>query len=409
MTKTEQSKRTVRELAGRIAETANSKENLWRKRLWRDSNDLEKPERAPVFCELYDTWPEILPKTSLSSTDPLTAEVEYKLRQILYKFELGDDDVVEPWFPLEIISNLGKSRGVLLWGVPVGELHTEDRGWIYTENPIKNVDDLEKISLPTLQFDERSTSERREQVEELLDGTLPVRDDLGSGWRQWAKLHSWASALCGMENLYVLMMDEPDFIHALMKKMMEGMLRLMDQCEAANILTLNNTHRLTSESIPAEDFDGTHVRFKDIWGRGESQELDVISPEMYNEFLFQYQLPILKRFGITNYGCCENLTKKIEYVKTIPNLRQFICSAWTDFEKAVDTFGDRCAIEWRQSPTKVIGVKDLEDARRHLEEGFRMSRGSHIQIMLDSVMTVDGNPNRLKEWVELAKEVSSHY
>jgi len=400
---------TIRGLARQVAEAANSEENLYRRRLWQDSNSLRKPETIPVFCELYDTWPEVLPESVLISGDSLFAGIEYELRKTLYKYALGDDDVVEPWIPLQVVSNLGKDRNVSLWGFSIERRASESRGWIYDRHPVRDKEDVEKIVLPTLIYDEESTTERCNRVEDLVGDILPVKVTLGFANRQWAKLHSWASALCGMENLYIDMMERPDLIHALMQKMMNGMLHLMDECEEKNILTLNNTGRFSCDSIPQADFDESHIRFKDIWGRGESQEFDGVSPGMYHDFLFQYQLPILKRFGIINYGCCENLTDKIEFVKTMPNLRQFICSPWTNLKKVVDTLGDRYAIEWRQTAAGVIGAESIDDLRKDFIEGLRISRGCHVQIMLDSVMTLDGKPDRLKEWVAFAKEMVTHY
>ena len=46
-----------------------------------------------------------------------------------------------------------------------------------------------------------------------------------------------------------------------------------------------------------------------------------MSPAMHDEFLLQYQLPILKQWGLVGYGCCENLTQKIDILRQIPNLR----------------------------------------------------------------------------------------
>ena len=399
------SRAALRDIARKVAEAAGSEENLYRRTLWYDSNSLRKPARIPVFCELYDTWHEVLPETILICKDSLFSGVEYELRKSLYKFDLGDDDVVEPWIPVEVVSNLGKDRNVSLWGFDVRRQKTDSLGWVYDRHPVRDESDLEKMVLPTLRYDERSTRERCSRVEDLLGDILPIRPTLGAANRQWAKLHSWASALCGMENIYVYMMDNPRFVHAIMQKMMNGILRLMDECEEKNVLELNNTGRLSCDSIPQPDFDGTHVRFRDIWGRGESQEFDGVSPGMYRDFLFQYQLPILRRFGIINYGCCENLTEKLEFVKTIPNLRQFICSAWTDLQKVVDALGDKYVIEWRQSAAKVIGAEKIDDLCESFIEGLRIAKGCYIQVMLDSVMTLDGKPDRLREWVSSAKEL----
>jgi hypothetical protein len=207
-----------------------------------------------------------------------------------------------------------------------------------------------------------------------------------------------------MEKIYMSMMDNPQFVHSLMRKMMEGMLHLMDQCEEMNVLEMNNFGRLACDSLPQPDYDGTHVRFADIWGRGESQEFDGVSPGMYHDFLLQYQLPILRRFGIINYGCCENLTEKLKYVETIPNLRQFICSAWTDLRTVAEVLEDRYVIEWRQSAVKVIGAEEIGDLRQSFKEGLRIAKGCHLQVMLDSVMTLDGKYDRLREWVSFAKD-----
>jgi hypothetical protein len=335
----------------------------------------------------------------------LITGIEYQLRKSLYKFDLGDDDVVEPWVDVEVVSNLGKDRNVGLWGFTVGRQKTESLGWIYDRHPLRDETDLEKMTLPTLHYDEESTRKRKARIEDLLGDILPVKLTLGPANRQWAKLHSWASALCGMADIYVFMMDKPGFVHALMRKMMSGILDLMDECEENNILKLNNAGRLSCGSLPRPDYDGIHVGFKDIWGRGESQEFDGVSPAMYHDFLFQYQLPILERFGIINYGCCENLTDKLEFVKTIPNLRQFICSAWTDLASVVDALEDKYVIEWRQSATDVVGAERIDDLRTNFVEGLRIVEGCNVQVMLDSVMTLDGKPDRLQEWVSFAKEI----
>lgn len=396
-------------LAEQVLEASKSGCNRERRQLWLDTNGLRRSERPPVFLELYDTWPEILPESSLVSEDLLAREIEHKLRQILYKLELGDDDVVEPWLDIDAVTNLGRNRGVGLWGVDLGKVESRERAWLYADHPVKGMDELDKLSAPRLHYDRAATEERRHRAEVFLGDILPVRITLGNTYRQWAKLHSWAAAFCGLDNLYAFMIEKPDFMHALMRFMRDGILRLMDEVEAAGILHLNNTGRLSCSDLPTPGLDERNVRFKDTWGRGESQEIDGVSPGMFEEFLFQYQVPILSRFGITNYGCCENLTDKIKIVLRLPNIRQFICSAWTSAEEVAQQVGDRCAIEWRGKATDVINAQSREELRKLLEDGLRLLKGCHVQIMLDSVMTTNGNPGRLKEWVETAKDAGARF
>jgi len=396
-------------LAERVREASQSSENRERRRLWTATNGLRRAGRPPVFLELYDAWPEILPASSLVSSDTLARQVEYGLRQALYKLDLGDDDVVEPWIDVEAVTNLGKNRGVPLWGIDPGTVRSAEGAWLYANHPIRGMDDLGKLSAPRLHYDAAATEERRARVEEIVGGILPARVSLGNTYRQWAKLHAWAAAFCGLQDLYILMIEQPAFVHALMRFMRDGILRLMDEVEGAGILRLNNTGRLSCDGLPPPGLEERNVRFRDLWGRGESQEIDGVSPGMFEEFLFRYQLPILSRFGVTNYGCCENLTDRIGIVLRLPNLRQFICSAWTSVEAVARQVGDRCAIEWRGKATDVIAAADRRDLRKPLEDGLRVLAGCHVQIMLDSVMTTNGNPGRLREWVEVAKEVGAKF
>ena len=54
-----------------------------------------------------------------------------------------------------------------------------------------------------------------------------------------------------------------------------------------------------------------------MWGFCESQETVGVSPKMFEEFVFAYQLPILDRFGLNIYGCCEPLDRRFDIVKRI--------------------------------------------------------------------------------------------
>ena len=73
-----------------------------------------------------------------------------------------------------------------------------------------------------------------------------------------------------------------------------------------------------THELPQPDFAGK-VRPIDMWGFGESQETVGVSPGMFAEFIFPYQLPILERFGLNCYGCCEPLDKRWHLVEQHPS------------------------------------------------------------------------------------------
>jgi hypothetical protein len=396
------SRATIRELAQRAAEIAASADMAYCRRLWRDVNSLRLPERPPVICH-PGCWEELLPRASLVGQDPFEANVEYQLRQMLYKWEIGDDTVIEPWWGVPAAIHL---EGEHEWGLPVGYTHSGVPGgaWRY-EPPIREEADLERIVPPRYRHDAAATDETAARMHDLLGDILPVRVTCSvPGPGAW--LHGWATQLCGVKELLLYMMDRPRWVHRLMATLRDGFLGVMAQIEGMGVLTLNNTGLMACDDLPQPDSNG-HVRLCDLWGRGESQEFQGVGPAQYEEFLLRYQRPILERFGLTFYGCCEDLTNKIALVLSIPNLRRFVCSPWTDLGKLVAAVGDRYCIEWRQKATDVVFAPDMAPIRKHLERGLRTARGTPIQIVLQELETVNGRPERLKEWAAAAKETGA--
>ncbi|MBI2441675.1 MAG: hypothetical protein HYV35_09925 [Lentisphaerae bacterium] len=401
----------VRELARRVAEFANSKENARRRRRWADVNSLRKPDRPPVICHPGSgAWEELLPRTGLVATDPWLADIEYHFRQMLFKLEIGDDTTLDPWMAVYYIARL---QGEHFWGLPIKHIRVEDAkpdsptrdAWAY-EAPLKEEADIARIRAPRYTFDAQATQLAVERMQELLGDIMPARVCCGvPGPGAW--LHGWATELRGVEQLLVDLMDRPAWVHQLMRTLMEGFLGVMDQFEKVGVLSLNNTGWYACDDLPAKGFDAAHVRLKDLWGRGESQEFQPVGPAQFEEFLLQYQKPILARFGLGYYGCCEDLTNKIHLVLSIPNLRKFVSSPWTSLDKLAAAVGDRYCIEWRQKATDVVFASDLSAVRAHLERGLTITRNGRIMVVLQELETVNNNRRRLNEWATLAKDVAA--
>lgn len=76
-----------------------------------------------------------------------------------------------------------------------------------------------------------------------------------------------------------------------------------------------------------------------------AQILYTVSPEMHNEFEFQYASEWYDKFGLGYYGCCEPLDDRMEYVKQIKGIHKISVSAWVkDFEKMAEAMEGNMSI-----------------------------------------------------------------
>jgi len=96
-------------------------------------------------------------------------------------------------------------------------------------------------------------------------------------------------------------------------------------------------------------------------------------------------------------------------VLSIPNLRIFVASAWTDLDRVIDAVGDRYTIMWRQKASDVVMYDDVSSIRAHLDDGCRRLKGCRYQIVLRELQTLHGHPDRLHVWTELAKEAAAKH
>lgn len=218
-------------------------------------------------------------------------------------------------------------------------------------------------------------------------------------------------ALRGMEQMMYDLFDRPDLIHRLMAILRDGTMALLDYLEEEGLLSLNNDGTYIgsgglgwSDELPQPDFDGK-VRLHDMWGFAESQETVGVSPSMFAEFFFPYQLPILERFGLNCYGCCEPLDKRWHIVKQIPNLRRVSVSPWADRATMAEMLGDCYIYSMKTSPTDLsMGTFDEDQIRATLREDLRITRHCRVEVIMKDLITVKNDPQRVIRWVQIAHE-----
>jgi hypothetical protein len=394
---------TLRTLAERVAEIAAGPEQAAIHRRWRDVNALRRPDRAPVWCRPVDAWHELLPEAALLCQDERHRAVERALRQVLVKHEIGDDSPVEPYWSVPARFTQAPED---TWGVAPRRIDPDEPGGAYRyDPPLKTAADFDQLAFPAYTVDGQRTERALQQAGDLFGDLLPARLSCDAPFS--GTLCDTAAALRGHGELLWDMVDQPALVHRLMAHLRDGTIRAQQVREQTGLLTLNNTGPMYCSDPPERDPQPPDVRLSDLWITANSQDFDGVSPQMWEEFLLAYQLPIFAQFRHVSYGCCENLTRKIAGVLKIPNLRVFVCSAWTDLAQVVDAVGDRYTIMWRQKASDVVFADDPASIRRHLDEGLRLARGCYVQVVLRELQTLGGHPRRLHEWTAIAKEVAA--
>ena len=205
------------------------------------------------------------------------------------------------------------------------------------------------------------------------------------------------------------MTDNPEWLHQLVKFLADGLLKTHDEAEAAGDWGLS-AHQ--NQAMPyAQELEDpapnvTGIRRNRLWGFQAAQEFTGVSPAMHEKFLLQYQLPILEKFGLVAYGCCEDLTHKIDILRQIPNLRRIAVSPFANVAKCAEQIGSDYVLSYRPSPTDMVGYDFSPDRIRSiLKKDMEVCKDCHVDITLKDVETVQSDPDRVGNWVVVTREV----
>ncbi len=402
----------LRGLALKVAEAAADERRMGsiRKR-WRDVNALRRPDRAPVWCKPVGLWSEIIPEDSFVCRDPFHREIERFLRQVLGKLDLDDDTPIDRFFPVQAVLDVEPENR---WGLDIAFHKSDTKGgaWSY-DPPLREAGDFERLRRPAFRYNALETRRRIERVGEIFGDILPPRRVC---LPPLVPTFSEASELRGLERMMLDTMDEPELLHRVMAHLRDSNLAALDVLEKAGILSPNHDLPFSpmGPSIYSDPLGaippGGAATAANLWCAANSQEFDQISPAMWEEFCLEYQKPVFARSGLVCYGCCENLTRKLDGVLSIPNLRIVVCSAWTDKDILLSRVpADRYAIMWRQKASDICVPDDDRKIRDDLLAGARRFQGRYYQIVLRELETLMGHTGRLHAWVRYAKEAAERY
>lgn len=400
---------TIRQLAAETAEIAALPIQEEKRRLWRKLNGL-KPERPMVTIDQV-CWNEMNVNDELTLTceDPECRAYEFWLRTQLYQWRhFPVDMVVEPYVRVQkAVNNTGFGVAVKEQ-VAVSDPTSSVVGHAF-QNQFVTDADLDKIQTPVITHDTSETSRRLELAHELFDGTLEV---LEYGYDPYLSVWDLISCWMSVEDALYGIVDRPEYMFELVRRIVNGYLSMLDQLEQQGLLchhqSLIHCSGAYTDELPAPGFDPAKPRTKDIWMFGLAQMLATVSPAMFYEFEIKPNLPIFERFGLVYYGCCDPLDRKMEQVRNIPNLRKVSMSPWVDEELAASEIKGDYVYSRKPNPALLAWpVFNEKEAREHIQTTVDTCarHGCPLELIFKDISTVAYEPQRLWRWAEITMEV----
>lgn len=407
---TNQDKAVLRQLGQEYMEAASLPVHNEKVKLWKALNHNEMQRPMVVIDQL--PWHELNGEGELTCRveDPFWRKLEYGLRQELYKWNhFPVDMVLDPCIVIPKAVT-GNNYGLKIAEDRLAMDAQNDIVSHHYENQIQTEEDIQKIQDMQIVHDEKQSEHWLEEAKDVFDGIAPVRQSGGIEFHLgiWDHL----AMLMGVEDIYLDLIDRPEFVHAYLERKTEATIEGIKQ---ANQLGAHNDNSMIchcsyifTDSLLPQPGSGKGPVSQNSWAFGMAQLFTSVSPATTKEFEIPYISRMAEHFGMMYYGCCDRLDDRLELVKAIPNVRKISCSPWSNRDAFCENIGRDYIVSNKPSPAFIaVESLDLEVVRKDLEHTVRAARSNNanLELILKDISTVRYQPERLTQWAQLAMEI----
>lgn len=396
----------LRGLAQQYAEIAVLPAQSQKRELWLKLNSLSM-ERPMLLIDQIP-WNEMDVDGSLvcQVSEPYWRGVEWSMRTTIYKWQhMPADMVINPYLCLpRPIENSG-------WGIrtkTTSHIILEEGATASSsvfENQIQDMDDLEKITMPKVTLNVQKEAEIIRQAHEVFDGIIEFRmtgESMHLGI--WDSISQWM----GVTNCYIELIDNPEMIHALMEKLTQGIIGMIQQMNQLELFDIHSNTCHCSHTflrdMPKED---DRALSGNAWAFGLAQLFTAVSPQITYEFEVQYMKRIFPYFGAIYYGCCDRLDDRMHVIEKLPKIRKLSCSPWSVRERFADEMPTYCVMSNKPNPALLASGKlDEQQIRDDIRRTITAAKAHNrnLELILKDISTVNHNPACLWRWQEIAME-----
>jgi len=397
----------LQELAKEVLEISNKPIQNERRELWRKQNSFQN--NTPLIYMRAFAFDEFFDRKLLKCEDAFLRSYEYYLNLMKFRDTIGDDFIIEPWLTLNATYIPSVENR---WGVRVSlseKMHSGDAAKFIPE--LIEEEDINRLVSPNHIIDEYTTNLQYKKLQDAIGGLMEIHVSRSSIYSMWnTDISTDLAKLIGLEQYMWYIFDRPQWLHKILAFMRDAIIKVHNQVEASDDFSLAdqiNQAMPYSKELKDPNPSIKGVKRSEMWWFMASQESTGLSPDMFYEFMLQYQIPIVEKFGLSAYGCCEDLTQKIDYLRKIPNLRRIAVSPYANAEKSAEQIGEDYILSWRPNPSSMISTGlDEEFVRKHMRDNFKIFKKNknHFDITLKDVETINNQPENIAKWVKIVRQ-----
>ncbi len=394
----------IRDLAKEVKEIANKPIQDKRRDLWRKHNSFCRV-RTPIYVRAF-AYNEIFDFRELKCEDPFFRDYEYMMHCIKFRDTIGDDFIVEPWLKVDPIYERSPK---LRWGVKVslGEKNSKNGAASFSPSLLEE-EDIEKLIIPEHKINEKKTKELFDKLHNAIGDIINIHLNRGPMLSMWkGDISTDIARMRGLEQIMWDAYDRPDWLHKLLTHIRDGVLKVHEEAEKAGDFSLANHENQAmpyTKELRDPKANVYGVKRNELWWYMASQEYTTFGPDMFYEFLLQYQIPIMEKFGLISYGCCEDLTHKIDYLRKLPNLRRIAVTPFANAQKCSEQIGSDYVLSWRPNPSDMISTGlDKDFVKKVIRDHCKIFRtnNNYFDITLKDVHTINHQPENIKKWIKI--------
>ena len=409
----------LQNLANTVRSFSETYINEKHKGLWKSMNDNNMTIPTVLARDYPIALLNINDELTPTIEDPFFRQVELDLLLKIYEWKhMRCHRVLEPVIYCQ--ASISDDRFGIKMSAPEQDELLHHNGFNtarHFDRQIKQIEDLDKIKSPVIQYDEETTAEHYEAMQDIFGGILAVKlhgiDHFL--FAPWDDLMSWMGFEEGLMDLVL----QPEMMHAAIRRYVDFSIVRAKEYELLGLVSSNNTNALVGQggygycsTLPLPTESGIGAKLEDNWGDARDQIFTSVSPDMTNEFAFRYEKDWLDLFGLNYFGCCENLYPKLDGLKQLPKLNKVSLSPYAPIEETMERVNGEMIISFKADSIHLTGSKwNREELRKEIIDACSAANRYHcsMEIIMKTIITLNNDPKRLWDWCELAVDIVENY